>query len=357
MTHLFNTNVNSPFTISVNNDVSITSFNPKYNFLGIECYLVTLYNPTQNADLDLTNHVNILPNHCYQCKEELDNNSFKVIINLFTYFDRDHHMKMFIDPMKHYKIFECQTNISYNLDLHNYEGNYKTIYVHEEIDQETLFHYIKHKMTRNNLGKLESYNDEPALIQYDDYCKNIQKTHWYKSGQLHRKGDLPAEIHYCYLSYEIPHIKSEFWYINGVHKRLDPTLPTSIHYKCPGYKTDKLFPLQISCKEFETEDNTYQYIRRIFYEYSFWNKMVFESHSLTKNRIGADNFYCVTYYDREHGDELPAQIKYYSNGQPKKKIWYKDGKIHRVNKPAVIYYNKEGEIDYQKYFDHGKYIV
>jgi hypothetical protein len=356
MTHLFNTNVDSPFTISVVNDVSITSFNPKYNALGIECYLVTLYDPTQNADLDLTNHVNILPNHCYQCKEELDNISFKIITNLFEYFNHDCHMKMFIDPKKHYKIFRCQTDTFIDLNLRYYECSRKTIYVYEEIDQGALFNHIRHKMTRNNLGELESYNDEPALIQHDNSCKNICKNYWYKSGQLHREGNLPAEIHYCIWPYEVPHINSEFWYINGNPSREDKTLPTSIYYSCPRFRRDKLYPSQISCKEFETKDNTFKYIRRIYYEYSIYNKLLRETHSLTKTKI-EDHLDCNTYFDREHGDELPAEIIYYSNGQLQKQIWYKDGKIHRVNKPAVIYYNKAGEIEYQKYFDHGKCIV
>ena len=41
-------------------------------------------------------------------------------------------------------------------------------------------------------------------------------------------------------------------------------------------------------------------------------------------------------------NDLPAFIRYYRNGNSKQKIWYQNGKRHRIGGPATIWYNEDG---------------
>ena len=46
--------------------------------------------------------------------------------------------------------------------------------------------------------------------------------------------------------------------------------------------------------------------------------------------------------------------EYFPNGKIKKEKYFKDGRFHRLNGPAIINYNEKGDIVKKIYFINGK---
>lgn len=339
----------------------IKPFNPRSKVSGDECYIITLYDKEKKEDLDLKHGVSIIPYHRYKCKYGM-NESFEVVTYLFNYFYDEYTKSKFRDPKLYYKIFKCKSRgLIYNHSIkHTFTTN--EIYVLYQIEEYTLFNQIHTKMTRNELGELESFNDEPALIQYTNDYKMIWKQEWYKNGQLHRENNSPAKIRFCNHNRLIGvspydrHVDEEGWYINGIPSREDKTLPTFIHYTCPRFKRGKLIPPQINVKVFETRDDTYNYKQYVQYWHGgAYHKLMLETYEVYKRRI-RDNEIIDIYRDRSN--DLPSTIQYYSNGKIKQAKWYKGIKLHREGYlPAVIHYDKEGGIIWQKFYIDGEFII
>jgi hypothetical protein len=55
-----------------------------------------------------------------------------------------------------------------------------------------------------------------------------------------------------------------------------------------------------------------------------------------------------------HREDGPARIEYYENGQIKEEIWFKDGKVHKEDGPAHIWYDEKGCITKEGYYFNGE---
>lgn len=56
----------------------------------------------------------------------------------------------------------------------------------------------------------------------------------------------------------------------------------------------------------------------------------------------------------ENEIELEKITSYYDNGQLRREEYWKDGKLHRENKPAITEYLKNGQLWYDAYFLNGE---
>jgi antitoxin component YwqK of YwqJK toxin-antitoxin module len=57
-----------------------------------------------------------------------------------------------------------------------------------------------------------------------------------------------------------------------------------------------------------------------------------------------------------HREDGPAIIWYYPNGSIKREYFYIDGKFHRELGPAVICYNGDGSIKIERFYLNGEYL-
>ena len=71
------------------------------------------------------------------------------------------------------------------------------------------------------------------------------------------------------------------------------------------------------------------------------------------------NYKVYSWYNENgqlHRDnDLPARIWYYRNGNSQQKIWYRNGKRHRVDGPAEIWYDRKGNIEEKCWYLNGTY--
>ena len=135
-------------------------------------------------------------------------------------------------------------------------------------------------------------NDEPSVIAYYKNG-NIMYEDWYRNGNRHRDGDLPAYIEY-YDNKGLIYFKS-WWKNNEKHR--DGDKPAYIQYDSDS---------------------------KIIIE-SWWKNN--EKHRAS-----------------EEGD-LPAHIEYNSNGDIVGEYWYQDDRLYRNNnKPVHIKYNDKGKV-------------
>lgn len=82
---------------------------------------------------------------------------------------------------------------------------------------------IREKRFYNNNGELQSDDDNPAFVEYDEHTQLPIREHWYKNGNLHREHDKPAIMEYN----DGQKLVFEVWYINGKEQR-DNGKPSSV---------------------------------------------------------------------------------------------------------------------------------
>jgi antitoxin component YwqK of YwqJK toxin-antitoxin module len=99
-------------------------------------------------------------------------------------------------------------------------------------------------------------------------------------------------------------------------------------------------------------------------DYKIWKNEQNQYHRLNDlpaligyNKNGNIEFeeYCIN--GQKHRDnDKPAKIRYYENGNIESKHYYINGQTHRDNdKPAIIYYNENGNIKEKGYLVNGQY--
>ena len=69
---------------------------------------------------------------------------------------------------------------------------------------------------------------------------------------------------------------------------------------------------------------------------------------------------CMEYYHingKSHREDNPAVIYYYENGNIKIEYYYINGNSHRENGPADIWYYENGSIKCEYYFINGKQLT
>lgn len=159
--------------------------------------------------------------------------------------------------------------------------------------------YIKNGLLHNEKA--------PAEVNYKthyhggSYTTKLYSESWYKNGQLHREGDNPAFIRYSNNYVDLPTL--EMYYKNGVITR--DKKPAKIDYN-------------------------------------------FRNCELIKNEY----YYKDGQYHR--GNDLPAVITRDDNGNIIKQEWYKNGLKHRDgNKPSYIAMRSNGGVECEKWCKNG----
>lgn len=173
-------------------------------------------------------------------------------------------------------------------------------------------------------GKLHKDNDKPAIIRYDHSRGNcyVSVELFYKNGKLHRDNNMPAIVTYGFNYDEndncTTYIFREIWLINGTCMRTD-NKATDIQYYSNGNK--------------EIEYWSINNIKNSYHDYIWSTKKLYRF------------------------DDLPSVIVYYKNGKIKSELWRSGYYLHRINKPAKIKYDINGEIRKEKYYIDGIRIL
>lgn len=188
-------------------------------------------------------------------------------------------------------------------------------------------------------SKLHREDDLPAFIKYfpDQEIPVINKEIFYKNSNIHREKDLPALISYS-IDIEGNHYKSsEQWYIQGKHNRINDN-PTQIIYFPDGrvkelawcYGTEYI---PMYNRENDLPSNIkYTIVNNIYY---------IESEIWSKN-------------GKYHRKDNPAIIFYYPNGNLKEVRYYEENLLVRKDEnnrkyPPIIIYNENGSVQQEKW--------
>jgi antitoxin component YwqK of YwqJK toxin-antitoxin module len=118
----------------------------------------------------------------------------------------------------------------------------------------------------------------------------------------------------------------KYWHINGVPSRLDISLPY-----IEMSNGEKYYRLENGEKYYRLENGGKKIIGKLREEWF--------------NKNG-----------RLHREDGPARIWYYENGNPKHEDYYKNGKHHRENGPADTWYYENGNIKTKSYYKYGFFI-
>lgn len=161
-------------------------------------------------------------------------------------------------------------------------------------------------------GLLHSYNDNPALIDYQGDKINLEI--WCRNGVITRNGDKPAVKSY----YPNGKIKMEDWIIKGKYYRIGA--PASIDYY--------------------SDESIKAYHWMINNLYGRENKPAFKKYYKNGNIKKCE--WIVNGKHHREGD--PAILNYYDNGNIKEERWKSEGRSHRDEYPAIIKYYENGEV-------------
>lgn len=220
------------------------------------------------------------------------------------------------------------------------------IYYREDFELHTSESYydneknsIKTQIWHQGEGNfIERQNDLPAAIEYyDDFDEKgdplIMMEEWFIEGKKNREGDLPAVIVY----YKNGNIQTQEWWKNDELHREDD-LPARIDYHASGY---------ISEKHWSIYDEPLRQNSKVTSASYYDNK---------ENNLEAETL--NVYPDQQNE---PSVIRYYDDFDEKRnqlieaKEWFnEDEKKHRDDGlPAVIVYDKNGNIIKQEFWENG----
>lgn len=146
-------------------------------------------------------------------------------------------------------------------------------------------------------GKLHR-TDGPALVEYDS-SGEVVREQWLQHGKRHRE-DGPAVTEYRADGTK----ESDWYYQNGKEHREDG--PSYVYYHANGTMP--------------------------------------QSHRWAKNGIVGDT-------------TKPSGIKYSETGGITEECWYDNNKLHRQDFPAVTFYNRDGSVKEEHYWEHGIRIL
>lgn len=208
------------------------------------------------------------------------------------------------------------------------------------------------KTTRNDNGELHSFNDEPSSITYRG--NKIESMAWHKNGVLHRIGK-PALV--CYDFKET--LSNITYYHEGVLHREDG--PALIYYDFNGMIEEQQWVLHGLSQSINHKPAKIKYHNGIAYQVSYHNKSLVHRVNypaiLTFDRKGV--LILAQWYEKsERTNTLntPAHVEYNeeTRGLTNVTYYFKD-KPHRVNGPASIGWDPQGNLLYEKFFAIPKY--
>lgn len=214
----------------------------------------------------------------------------------------------------HFRLPISDTPISAFIFLHTVEINNITHYCFNVFSYTVFFIYIGNEtITKDNISekvKSEPYNfiihredDEPAISS-----KHKERNVFLKYGRLHRENDLPA----------FRNEDKEYWYYHGFLYRKNAPAKTEF-----SYNHNEIFEFLIF-DEIIKED--FKVVEK--YEDVIINNV---KHLKYTNNLNQTIYFCNNKIHRE--DDEPAFIS------SRLKIWYKNGLVHRMFKPAIVYLN------------------
>ncbi len=150
-------------------------------------------------------------------------------------------------------------------------------------------------------------------------CRDYKSHRWYRNGNLHRDGDLPAVKRY----HEDGILCYEAWYRNGDQHRDDGDLPADKSYHDDGSLRGEAWYRN----GVRHRDGDLPAVQRHYsdgtVDYEAWYR------NGLKHRDG----------------DLPAQKDYREDGtNVKYQAWYRKGVLHRDDGHAAIWYHRDGAI-------------
>lgn len=209
-------------------------------------------------------------------------------------------------------------------------------------------------------------------------------------GQRHRSNDLPATINIT------GDVKEEYWFIDGVSKRIDPKLPAVIKTKLDEQGNDSYvtefwrlknglqeviddMPSMVNMTEGlfswmsnhnqHREDDKPAIIRysrmhdTMSYTYFKENHLNrdndkpayvqwFWSHADSEWKTEVEEWYVNGMKHRENG---PAAMRYFSDGTVSTVVCYNENRIHSIDgKPSIVNYSPSGAVLNKSYHNYGE---
>jgi antitoxin component YwqK of YwqJK toxin-antitoxin module len=173
-------------------------------------------------------------------------------------------------------------------------------------------------------GELHSIDGEPAYIQYTPEG-DVEGITYYKNGKGHRAGDKPASI--LYWADDTDNVYMQYWSIDGIltksteHWRDGKLMKEMYHNSKADYHRDEDKPAVT----------------------------IYSIDGTTKNY--------EEYYkngERHRDGDKPAGVTYYNDGKTlSQEIWMQDDEWHREGKPAIISYDRDGNVTDESYYKNG----
>lgn len=191
----------------------------------------------------------------------------------------------------------------------------------EYIDRTKITYHTGHRLNEvvhhNESKQIHGPDNKPGYLKFDLSGNMIFKI-YYKNGKCHRDNDKPAFIKYTYNA-GIRYIKEIKYYILGEIKRPNDEPTHLIYYK----NSDNIKYAKYKCS--------------LYYNYSCWN-------SNNPINIMVDNYliHRKSYYEGSHRVDKPGLIMYNKDGTIRFEIYYNKGKIHRYEGYAKILHIKDG---------------
>jgi len=152
------------------------------------------------------------------------------------------------------------------------------------------------------------------------------RSDWYRNGQYHRRGDLPALNHY----FSSGELQLQQWYDCGSQHR-EGDQPANIQYR----KNGKIIAHE--WWRFGQLHRSHDKPARVRYYRSG------QPHS--------EEWYMKWQRHRGSG---PAHIIYYKSGKPYEMWWFQNDKLHNMSGPAHIVFKESGGIQYQEWYQDDK---
>jgi len=218
-------------------------------------------------------------------------------------------------------------------------GSFKIIYVEEGSDYTVTTYYNKNKEIDRQNG--------PAVISV--FENGYTEEQWIRKNKLDKKQG-PAKILYD----EKNKVIAEWYYVNDkLHRENGPAF---IGYNLSEYYLDGK---KLTRKEWHNKVNNKK-INQLDYK-ELEDKELLENGNykitkyLNKDKTKIIGEYYFNNNNMFNRKNKPAVIKYYKNCETVKKLeFYKNGKRHRINGPATIWYTKSGEIIGEHYWINNK---
>ena len=254
------------------------------------------------------------------------------------------------------------TSIHPDLDLKNIFGQQAPEYI--DLDKAVMESFEERIFQISELLKMLMEKDSESITGYIQSILphvelradgSVLRRTFYRSGQKHRDGDLPAQISYD----ESGTVDGEVWYKRGIMHR-DGDKPAALHISPRGnvetyYKQGKRHregdkPAVIAF------DASGEPKDQVWYKNGIQHREGDNPTRIMRSKFGGVIEYRKNNELHREGD-LPARITSRPTGQVNEEQYYIEGKMHRDdNKPASILYAPGGKPLAWEFWEGGKEV-